>query len=183
VRCSWCEPLLDRYIEGTLPERDMLRISEHVRLCDSCSALLAELRVVDALLAMTPIVELAPNFTFAVMAEVRATPMTAPRRLSIWALLTFYVVSAWIVVTAGSFAFGPSLRGVPFAVASVGNSISHGAAAIAGVAHAFGPATPLALAIGITVLLVDLALVAGILFFYRSVRPRLAAHLANSEAP
>jgi anti-sigma factor RsiW len=182
VRCSSCEPLLDRYIEGTLSERQMRTFTQHLRLCESCKALLAELRVVDALLATSPVVELPPNFTFAVMAEVRTTPMATSRRVSIWALLTFYVISAWIAVTAGSFAFGSSLRGLPSLAASVGSSISHGVAALAGVAHVFGPATPVVIAIGVTILLLDVALVAATLFFYRSVRPRLAAHLANSEA-
>ncbi|MGA7570105.1 MAG: zf-HC2 domain-containing protein, partial [Candidatus Aquilonibacter sp.] len=73
MRCSSCEPLLDRYIEGTLTPREMTRVTAHLHACPHCESLLTELRVVDALLATTAPMELAPNFTFAVMAEARST--------------------------------------------------------------------------------------------------------------
>ena len=182
MRCSSCEPLLDRYLEGTLSSREMRTFAEHLRECPSCAALLAELRVVDALLATTPVVALAPNFTFAVMADVRTTPMAKARKLSVWALLSFYLISAWIVLSAGTLAFGSRLRGVSPVLSWAGNAFSHGLAALTGAAHALGPATPVAVAIVVLVLLIDVALVGAILVYYRSVHPRLAAHLAKSEA-
>ena len=48
MRCSWCEPLLDGFLENALPPRRMREVAAHVRRCRSCEALLAELRVVDA---------------------------------------------------------------------------------------------------------------------------------------
>ena len=50
MRCSSCEPLLDRYIEGTLKARQMLDITEHLSECADCRELLDELKVIDALL-------------------------------------------------------------------------------------------------------------------------------------
>ena len=77
MRCSACEPLLDRYVEGTLKPPQMIAITAHLRDCESCRALLEELRAVDGLFATTPVMDLPQNFTFAVMAEARALP--APR--------------------------------------------------------------------------------------------------------
>ena len=74
MRCSSCEPLLDRYVEGTLTPREMARVTAHLRSVRTAKRCLTELRVVDALLATTAPVELAPNFTFAVMAEARTAP-------------------------------------------------------------------------------------------------------------
>src|ERR1700752_4100334 len=97
MHCSSCEPLLDRYLEGTLTPRQMARVREHVNRCAHCASLLTELRVVDALLATTRPVELAPNFTFAVMAETRATPMHAAPRFPLWGALSAYIVAAWLL--------------------------------------------------------------------------------------
>jgi predicted anti-sigma-YlaC factor YlaD len=42
MRCSACEPLLDRYVEGTLKPPQMIAISAHLPECESCRALLEE---------------------------------------------------------------------------------------------------------------------------------------------
>lgn len=182
MRCSLCEPLLDRYVEGTLTPSEMARVTAHVRTCPHCESLLTELRVVDALLATTATVELAPNFTFAVMAEARAMPVHAHRKLSLWAVLTFYVIGAWIALS-GVYAF---LGGrIPY-LASTGRTLanagSQGLAALSATAQSISPATPLVLGSVIGVLLLDALLVIGAIALYRTARARLAAHLDRSEA-
>ena len=89
MRCSSCEPLLDRYVEGTLPPHNMARVAAHLRCV---SALRGVARPSSAssmrLLATTAPVELAPNFTFAVMAEARTfTDRAHGARSRCWAVL------------------------------------------------------------------------------------------------
>ena len=74
MRCSSCEPLFDRFLEGTLTPREQSEVAAHVRSCTGCALLLEELKVVDALLFTTQAAELPINFTFAVMAETRTMP-------------------------------------------------------------------------------------------------------------
>jgi anti-sigma factor RsiW len=182
VRCSWCEPLLDRYIEGTLTPREMARVTAHLRACPHCESLLTELRVVDALLATTTSVELAPNFTFAVMAEARGTPVHVHRKLSLWAVFAFYVIGAWIALS-GAYLF---LGGRVPHLASTGRALAHagsqGLAALSATAQSVSPATPLVLGSVIGVLLLDALLLIGAIALYRGARARLAAQLDRSEA-
>ena len=154
MRCSSCEPLLDRYLEGTLSPREMIDTSAHIATCAACARLLEEVKVIDALLFTTDVPELPNNFTFAVMAETRSLP--APKRLQhrVWSFVTLYVTAAWIA--AQSFSGGAS-------------GIAQGAPALA--------------TFGVGVLSVDLALAAVAATVYFLIRPRLAAHLASvSEA-
>ncbi|MGA8839341.1 MAG: zf-HC2 domain-containing protein [Candidatus Aquilonibacter sp.] len=182
MRCSSCEPLLDRYIEGTLTPREMTRVTAHLHACPHCESLLTELRVVDALLATTAPMELAPNFTFAVMAEARSTQVHVHRKLSVWAVLTFYIIGTWIALS-GVYAF---LGGrIPY-LASTGHALAKGSAqslaALSATAQSVSPATPVVFASAIAVLLLDSLLVIATVFVYRAVRARLAAHLDRSEA-
>jgi len=170
VRCSSCEPLLDRYVEGTLTPREMLAVSAHLRTCPHCESLLTELRVIDALLATTKPAELAPNFTFAVMAELKSTPMRKHRRLSVWAVLAFYVTGAWIASSGIFAALGGRagyLGGLAHAFSQAG---SQSFGALSAIATAFSPATPLLLAGAVGILLLDALLVAGAVMLYRSLR-------------
>ena len=50
MHCSSFEPLLDEFVDGTLTPVRTQRVAKHVADCTECSALLAELRVIDALL-------------------------------------------------------------------------------------------------------------------------------------
>ena len=182
MRCSSCEILLDRYVEGTLSANQMLHISEHLKTCPSCAALVTELRVVDALLATTRAADLAPNFTFALMAEVRTMRVPQQRLHSIWALLAFYLIAAW-VVTGTTFAmFGNRLGALSSSSLALRDSFTHSFGALSGAAHALGPATPAVVGIVAAVLALDVMLIAAIYFFHQTIRPRLSARLARSEA-
>ncbi len=183
MRCSWCEILLDRYVEATLPPRQMAAVSAHLKTCHACAELVNELRVVDALMATTKNVDLPANFTFAVMAEVRTIPVAVERRLSVWSLLIFYLVAAWIALSSAFALLGPRVAFVQHAFATVWSSTSNIFAAISGIAHGVGPAAPVVVGVVSFVLFIDALLVGALILFHRSVRPRLAAVLARSEAP
>ena len=182
VRCSSSEPLLDRYLEGTLTPREMVRVGGHLRTCTHCAALLTELRVVDALLATTAPVELAPNFTFAVMAETSTIPIHKARKFSVWAVLTFYVVGAWIALCGAYAIFGTTLTHLGAAGRAIAAAGAQSLAALSAVAQSVSPVTPLVLGGAVGVLLVDTLLVIGAIALYRTARARLAAHINRSEA-
>jgi anti-sigma factor RsiW len=172
MRCSSCEPLLDRYVEGTLSPREMLAIRVHLETCASCSTLLTELRVVDALLATTQPIDLAPNFTFAVMAEARGVEMVRPRRYSVRVMLALYLAVAWLVATLSYVAVGGHGPYVD-AVRGLGTSLAAQAGALIQIiTRSFGTAEPLVLGGVVTVLFLDALLIVALLFFYRSARAR-----------
>lgn len=182
MRCSSCEILLDRYVEATLQPRQMSAVSAHLKTCDRCAELVNELRVVDALMATTKSVDLPANFTFAVMAEARTMPVAAERRLSVWSLLVFYIVAAWIALSGGFALLDPRVTFVRHAFTGVWSGALEVVAAVAGIAHGVGPAAPAIVGLVSFVLFVDVLLAGAFIFFYRSVRPRLAAAIARSEA-
>lgn len=183
MRCSSCEPLLDRYVEGTLNAREMIRVGAHLRACSRCEALLTELRVVDALLATTTPVELAPNFTFAVMAEVGSLPARRTvRRPSAWAWLSFYLIGAWIALSVTYAALGGRVPYVSALAHSFSNGASQALTTITGAAQGFSPAAPLVVGGVVGVLSLDALLAIGAVIVYRAARSRLAAHLQRSEA-
>ncbi len=84
MHCSSCEPVLDRYLEGTLAPARMAQVAAHLKTCEPCTALLSEVKVVDALLFTTAVPELPQNFTFAVMAELQSMPAPRTGGTRIW---------------------------------------------------------------------------------------------------
>ena len=103
--CSSSDSALDEFLDGTLSPVRRARVRAHVAACVDCTELLAELRVVDALLLGPRQLEPAPNFSFRVMADIRAMPAPhVPRSRSI-AIIATYIVFAWAAI--GTFlAFG-----------------------------------------------------------------------------
>jgi anti-sigma factor RsiW len=172
MRCSSCEPLLDRYVEGTLTPREMVRVREHVSHCPRCASLVAELRVVDALLATTSAVELAPNFTFAVMAEVGSTPIHAVRRFPMWVALTTYVVAAWIIAMVVFITFGAHGAYLATVRAAAASLLIQSEATFSAIFRSFGSSTRLLVGGVVTILFVDALLAAGALYLYRAARAR-----------
>ncbi|MHB8178480.1 MAG: anti-sigma factor family protein [Vulcanimicrobiaceae bacterium] len=179
MRCSSCEPLLDQYREGTLSARRTIDVAHHLRGCPSCTTLIAELKVVDALLATIKPLEPAPNFTFAVMAEVRTQPAPHRRPRYHWFALCAYVALAWVAV-ALVVTGGEGTRAALDSLAASLAILAAGAQSVMHIAGATVASVPLAAAAGTGILLVDAFICAGIVYFYRSVRPRLAAHLSSS---
>lgn len=180
MRCSSCEPLLDRYIEGTLKPPEMIAVSAHLRQCESCRELLEELKAVDGLLATTAAGELPHNFTFAVMAEVRTLPAPRARQHPVWSFLAVYSAAAWVAAVVAMALTGTHPATVFGAVSSalarlglVSGSIS------AGIAHSLSGITPMLAAFGAGVLVIDFAVAGAFALLYFVIRPRVAARLAS----
>jgi anti-sigma factor RsiW len=176
MRCSSCEPLLDQYLERVLSPRAMLRVAKHLHSCKACHALLNELRSVDGLLLGAKQPELPPNFTFALMAEVRSQPSTRRRRIPAWAMLAAYLICAWFAAAAAIAIYRGRWPNLATGFASLQNLSAW--RATASVVHAFAPATPVVAITVAVVLALDVALLVAVFAFYRSVRPRLAAAVA-----
>lgn len=180
MNCSSSEALFERFLDGDLAPAQRAALLAHVDICAACHSVLEELRVVDALLLEPREVPLAPNFTFATMAEVRALPNPRPRRTPVLAYLISYLTAMWLLAGA-AFVLEPT------ATRAVGNTVldlsGMAFSAFGGVGHAFvqlanhGGATAETV-VGSVVLLdvfLALAFVAGL--FY--VRPRLAERLRS----
>lgn len=178
MHCSSCEPLLDRYLEGTLPPRMLAAISAHIAKCEECTALLNEVKVVDALLFTTTVPDLPENFTFAVMAEVREMPPVHAPAHQVWSFLAIYSAAAWVAAVLAMALTGTRPQAVLAFLAHAAGAVS------ATVAHFFNiapHATPTLAAFGVIVLMLDAALAAGIAVVYFGLRPRLAAAIATSR--
>lgn len=182
MRCSSCEQRLDRYVEGTLTPRQMLDVSAHLRSCEHCRELLDELKVVDGLLFTTRTPELAPNFTFAVMAEVNALPAPRARQHPLWSFLVLYSAAAWVAVVAGLVLTGTAPSAVVGTITSALSKIGvlFGGAALS-VSQGLAHTVPVLAAFSVGVLLIDVAIAFAFAVLYFVVRPRLAAQLASSS--
>ncbi len=174
MRCSSCKPLLERYLEGTLHAHRISVIAAHLDSCASCNALLTELKVVDGLLTTVAASELAPNFSFAVMAQAHSVPAPRTRRAQIWPLLVLYVTVAWIALAAWLITSGADIRALAM------RGISTVAAPAAGFPSAVGSALTslnrgdsLFHLVG-GVLILDLMLAVGLFLVYRMTRSRTA---------
>ena len=180
MRCSSCEPLLDRYIECTLNSRQMRQIAAHLQSCESCRALLDELRVVDGLLFTTKVPNLPENFTFAVMAEVNSMPAPHARQHPVWSFLALYCAAAWVAAVLGMAYTGTSPRAVWSAIWYGLQYAGHAASTLAtSASHGLTHTMPALAAFGFGVLLLDIVVAAAIALVYLVVRPRLAARLAS----
>jgi len=176
MRCSSCEPLLDRYLEGTLTPRELSDIAAHVERCGACARLIEELKVVDALLLTTNVPQLPANFTFAVLAETNSLPAPAPHRPRVWSFIALYLAAAWVVAVAIFFAAGQSLAKLGTGAAAGLANVSH---EFSGVVSGMSSGAPALATFSIGVLSIDLVLACLGALVYLTVRPRLAAHLAS----
>jgi len=179
MHCSSCENALDRFLEGTLSPRKMVQVRDHVGRCAACEVLLAELRVVDALLETTPHVEPAPNFTFATMAEVRCMPAPHVPRTRLLAYMGTYLAAVWVVLGLWFFFANASARAALGLLTGVAtHAVSTASIAGTGLSRALAHGSPLT-TVFIGALLLDIALALAFFIVYSVVRPRLAARLAH----
>lgn len=180
MRCSSCEPLLDRYLEGTLKPREMIAVSAHLRKCGSCRDLLEELKAVDGLLATTGVAELPQNFTFAVMAEVGTLPVPKARQHPVWSFLALYSAAAWVAAVLAMALTGTPPEKVFGEVSSVLGRLGVFSGSVsAGVSHGLAHVVPTLAAFGAGVLLIDFAIAGAFALLYFVIRPRVAARLAS----
>jgi len=140
MSCSSFEPLLDEYVDGALAPRDHALVAAHVADCPNCSALLEELRVIDALLLTPRSLDPAANFTFKVMAEVRALPAPRAHHVPALPVLGAYLAFAW---TALALFFLFASKAAAGALATLRAGLAHDLDAFDGLAaatgHLFGP--------------------------------------------
>jgi anti-sigma factor RsiW len=179
MHCSSFEPLLDEYVDGSLAPRERSLVAAHLSWCESCAELLAELRVIDALLLTPRTLEPAANFTFKVMAEARTAPVPRHHRIPALPVLAAYLAFAWTAI--GLFFY--FARGAAQAALASLRASGHFAgdtfgALAAATAHLFGPNTFGVTAFMSALLLFDAAVAVG-LFGYLYVARR--HHHGNSQ--
>jgi anti-sigma factor RsiW len=175
MRCSSCEPLLDAFLEASLAPKRGAAVARHLRGCERCSALLRELRVIDALLETArPPGAVAADFTASVVTAARIRPPSTGRRVPLGLALLAYLAIAWMLVFAGVRSH--ALTGL---AAALTLSERDGAAALGAAMRALAPATPFAAAIMTGVLLFDLLLLCAVVYGYRRMRPLMALYLTR----
>lgn len=177
MRCSWCEAVLDEYVDATLPPRRMLAVARHLQQCPDCEALHRQLRIVDGLLHTRKMLDVEPDFSKAVMVHIESMPVPHAPRRAIWIVALFYLICAWTAGITLAFLW-PHANIASNALANAGSS---GWQAIAHGVHAMSPVAPIAFSVVAGVLAIDALLLAAIYVFYRTIRPRLNDHLAASE--
>lgn len=183
MRCSSSRELFEALIDGALTARTHAAVEAHLDRCTECTALLEELRVVDALLLRPSKIELPPNFTQRAMAEIRALPAPRPSRSRLFIFLGAYLALSWLGFGAALLFAGTQTRAILSALVS---SATAELAALGGVVHAalhgLWPAVSGLTELSAGALLLDI-LVAGILAYgYLVLRPRLNARGARSES-
>ena len=184
MNCSSSEEHFEALIDGALPIALRTELLAHVDRCTSCGVILEELRVVDALLLAPREAQLAPNFTFRVMAEITAQPFPRRRQAPVAAFLVSYVIAAWMLVGLVQLGAGTRTHAVLGSSAQV--ALRDFLAAFGGVTQAAGRGfsqgfgSVMALLGGVLVL--DLTLAAVVAVAYFIIRPRIAERIAASEA-
>jgi anti-sigma factor RsiW len=176
MRCSSCEPVLDAYLEGSLGPFRARSVARHLERCERCAALLAELRVVDALLTTARSPRVAPDFTATVVSAAQKTPTKAARRAPVGLALLLYLALAWTLaaILVGS-------HGLGWTAVAWSQLWQRDGAALGAAMRALAPATPVAAATGVGVLLVDVVLLAALFYGYRRIRPLLAGYLSRGD--
>lgn len=135
MRCSSFEAQLSAYVDGELGPVASVRVARHLEACEPCRSIVAELRAVDALLLTAREPDIAPNFSFKVMAEVRTLPAPRAHRARPVAMLATYVVFAWVAIGAFLLLGGSSARAM---LGTISRLFGHVAAASAMLATASG---------------------------------------------
>jgi anti-sigma factor RsiW len=169
--------MLDAHLEGTLRPHDARAVAIHLRECSPCGELLAELRVVDALLTTARPPDVTEDITDAIVSATAAATPHAPRRLSVWIALALYVAAAWALAAIAIARF-PDLVQLSGAMLA---SAQNGFTAVDAAIRALAPGAPLAAAAVTTILLLDLFLLGASLYAYLRLRPLLVTYLNRGE--
>jgi hypothetical protein len=180
MNCSSSEALFERFLDNELTPAQRDAVIAHVDGCTGCRDILEELRVVDALLIVPRRVELAPNFTFATMAEARSLPPPAPYVPPVRAYLVSYLAAAWLLAGAAYVLAPLTMHALAGTLIDIARGIADTFGALGGVVgRMFARGGSVLTAVLAALLAFDLALVAGCTFALRYVRPRLAERLRS----
>ena len=183
MHCSSFEPMLEAYVEGGLSPARRVRLAVHLESCKNCAELLEELRVVDGLLLVPRVLEPAPNFTFKIMAEVRAMPAPHAPRFPHLKVLATYVVFAWVLI-GGFLMFGGNAAHAM--LATIGTAFIRATAAFSFLAGATGGLFghrifDVTAAMG-ALIAVDLLFATAIVAIYAFLRARRAPAQGSTES-
>jgi predicted anti-sigma-YlaC factor YlaD len=178
MSCSSAEAFFEAFLDGKLTEAQRAGLLAHVDGCAACRGVLEELRVVDGLLNTPREVPLAPNFTFATMAETRAMCSPTHHQAPIRAYVVSYLAGAWLIAAAALLFAPQTMHALSGTVLDLARSIAE---AIGG----FGSMIARWLARGGNVLpallgallALDVLLVTVFGFALKYMRPRLAERL------
>jgi anti-sigma factor RsiW len=169
---------LGAYVDGELSPARARAVALHLRHCQACAALYERLRNVDGLLFSASGTPLGPDFVTGVMSRVKAMPAHAHQRRSQLLSTLLHLTLAWVGGLLLVLLFWQTAARAGVAALHEASLLAQ---ALAGGTHAFWPLVPLATSAGIALLSIDLMLLAATMLFYRSLRPRLAVHLANGR--
>lgn len=183
MRCSSCEPDLSAYVDCELGPVARARVARHLESCSSCTSIVAELRSIDALLLAPRQIELAPNFSFVVMSEVRALPTPHAHASRPFAVLATYVVFAWSAIGAFLVFGGAAARAMLATLSAIAGRFALSAGALASATgHLFGRHTfDVTAAMG-GLLAIDLVVAATFVCLYALVRGRRTVTLGGSDS-
>jgi anti-sigma factor RsiW len=180
MSCSSTEALFEGFLDGQLSAAQHGRVIAHVDRCGACRGILEELRVVDALLTQPRQVQLAPNFTFAIMAEARAVGAPAPYRAPVRAYLVSYLAAAWLIAGAAMLFAPQTMHALGGTLLDIARSVAEAVGGLGAViARLLGRGGTVLTAALLALLGVDILLVTGFGFALRYVRPRLVERLRS----
>jgi anti-sigma factor RsiW len=180
MSCSSTEALFERFLDGELPPGQRERVVAHVHDCAGCRGVLEELRVVDALLGEPRRIGLAPNFTFAVMAEARALQPPVPHRAPVRAYLVSYLATAWLAIGAGMVLAPHTMHALGSATLGLARGLADAVSGLVAVAgRSFVHDGSVLTAVVGALLALDVALVAGFGVALKYVQPRLVERLRS----
>lgn len=183
MRCSSFESQLSPYVDGELGPVARARVAKHLTTCEACTAFAHELRSIDALLFTTPEPELAANFSFKVMAEIRSLPRPHARRSRPLAVLGTYVIFAWGAIGAFLLIGGASARAMLVTLASIVRNLATTTSALAAATtRLFGHHTIDVTAAMGALLALDLVVAGLFVGIYALVRGRRTAAIAGPES-
>lgn len=180
MRCSSFENRFSDFIDGTLAPRKRAALQRHLDGCEACRMLIAELRVVNALLLQPRELEPMPDFTATAMGEVRSLPAPMIARRDIAPTLIAYLVFSWCVISVWLAINGPIARTTTkLAANSWIVTTSWLSIVTTTVGHTFGGAGTGVAAFSATVLALDVLLALTLYGAVVAAYPWLAAKLAS----
>jgi predicted anti-sigma-YlaC factor YlaD len=180
MSCNSAEALFDRFLDGALAGAQHERLVTHVDRCSDCRGMLEELRTIETLLVAPRRIELAPNFTFATMAEVRTLRPPLHHRAPLRAYLVSYVVAAWLIAGAASLLAPQTMHAIVGTTLDIARNIADAIGGLGAViGRLFGRGGSVLGAMLGALLALDAILVAGFGLALRYVRPRLVERLRS----